>query len=158
MDLKFELNATEVAAIRTISETYKYISAMENILTAEEKASLGNVIKSELEKFRNPDLANIAHGLIKIEIPEMQRTMLWRLPIKVGQVVTIQDENRNNLIQGIVTANPNSVIPYDEPSKDVDSYTYYINNIPFVINNEEHWVFITGNAKYFKVPKKIWWG
>lgn len=159
MNFKFELNEIETLAVHSISDTYKYITVMKQILNSDEIRELELAIQRELAKFKDPEVAELVHILIKAAHPDTQRTMLWHLPIKVKDQIIIKDSNHNVVKQGTVTANPSgSNIPYDEPTKNIDAYVYNLDGIPFVMDNEEHWVEIKGLTKHYRVSKKIYWG
>lgn len=158
-NFNIDLNEVETSAIRSISDIYTYKGIFENSLSSEEKNSLNKAIEKEMSKFRDPNIAAVVQTLLKVHDPSVQRTMLWQLPIKIGDSILIKDANHKVEKQGKVTLNTSgSCIPYDEPNKTVDCYTYYIDGVPYARPNEEHWIEIQGTTNKYKVHKKIYWG
>lgn len=77
--------------------------------------------------------------------------------VSVGETIILKAKGLTR--KGVLTTNPNhKTCPYDEPTKDYDYFTYYIDDVPTVIQNDNHIVEVPAKNKVFSIGKKVYWG
>lgn len=76
--------------------------------------------------------------------------------LKVGDLVVLKQ--CGNTWTGKLTVNPSgSIYPCEEPKKNYDYFTYYLDGTPHVLLNDDHVIELPEVGKGYKVGKMIFW-